>query len=47
MNLAARIVSAATGDGVEPLLDGIIDRLGAPPEEKQAEPQAQGDWSPL
>ena len=40
------IVSAATGDGLDPLLDSILDCLGA---EKEAEEAAlpEREWSPL
>ena len=40
------VVSAATGDGLEPLLDAILDRLGV---EKEAEEAAlpEREWSPL
>jgi GTP-binding protein len=40
------IVSAATGDGLEPLLDAILDRLG---EQKAEEEEAipESPWSPL
>jgi GTP-binding protein len=40
-------ISAPLGEGIEPLLDTIIERLGAPaeaPQEDQAEERA---WSPL
>ncbi len=42
----AMIVSAATGDGIEPLLDALLDKLG---EEKAEEEAALPDvpWSPL
>ncbi|RST31363.1 GTPase ObgE [Sphingomonas ginkgonis] len=39
-------VSAATGDGVEPLLDAIAEALGHAQEEAEAEEPA-GNWSPL
>jgi predicted GTPase len=39
-------ISAATGNGVDALLDRIIERLG--PEAEAAEPDAPtSDWSPL
>ena len=40
------VVSAATGDGLEPLLDAILDKVGG---EKAAELEALDDkpWSPL
>ncbi|WP_205478854.1 GTPase ObgE [Sphingomonas arenae] len=40
------VISAATGDGVEALLDALIDRLGAP-QEKIEEASTEADWSPL
>jgi GTP-binding protein len=39
------VISAATGDGLEPLLDSITERLGAPVAD-QPEP-AEKAWSPL
>jgi GTP-binding protein len=39
------VISAATGDGLEPLLDTITERLGAPAQE-QSQP-AEKAWSPL
>jgi GTP-binding protein len=39
------VVSAATGEGLEPLLDIITERLGAPTQEAAAE--AEQAWSPL
>ena len=43
------IVSAATGDGVEPLLDGIVELLGAAPDESRPTDEAleERSWSPL
>ncbi|HXG99258.1 MAG TPA: GTPase ObgE [Sphingomicrobium sp.] len=41
-----QIVSAATGDGLEPLLDLLLDKLGAEQEAKQAEVH-ESEWSPL
>ena len=43
------IVSAATGDGVEPLLDGIVERLGAPADETITGDDAEEElhWSPI
>ncbi|MEO5774756.1 MAG: GTPase ObgE [Sphingomicrobium sp.] len=40
------LISAATGDGVEQLLDAIVERLGAPAPQAEPEP-AEKDWSPL
>ncbi len=41
-------VSAPLEEGMEPLLDAIIERLGAPAAEEDAvEAQDQGHWSPL
>jgi GTP-binding protein len=37
-------VSGATGDGVDAVLDALVERIGRPPEEAQAEAD---DWSPL
>ncbi|MFL6733145.1 MAG: GTPase ObgE [Sphingomicrobium sp.] len=39
-------ISAATGEGMEALLDAIVDTLGAPAAEPVEEPEA-GSWSPL
>ena len=41
------VISAAAGEGVDALLDSIIERLG--PEQQTAEPEDSGDraWSPL
>ncbi len=44
---APMIVSAATGDGVEPLLDAIVARLGTPADESLAEASQEHPWSPL
>jgi GTP-binding protein len=43
------IVSAATGDGVEPLLDAIVERLGAPVDETIPSGDAEEElhWSPI
>ena len=43
------IVSAATGDGVEALLDGIVERLGAPADESIPGDDAEEElhWSPI
>ena len=40
-------VSAATGDGIEALLDAIIERLGPEPEAGEADDADQSAWSPL
>lgn len=40
------VISAATGDGIEALLDALIDRLGTP-EETSGEVVTEADWSPL
>lgn len=40
-------VSAATGDGVEALLDRIVECLGREPEPTELEDAADRDWSPL
>lgn len=40
------VVSAATGDGLEPILDAIIDRLGSEAGET-VEDAPEKDWSPL
>ena len=44
-----KIVSAATGDGVDELLDGIVERLGAPADETVAGDDAEEElhWSPI
>ena len=39
------VISAATGDGIEALLDAITERLGTPAEELEA--PAEKAWSPL
>jgi len=44
--VAPHVVSAATGDGLEPLLDTLLDKLGAEQEAKQAE-VLEAEWSPL
>jgi len=41
------VVSAATGDGLEPLLDAILDRLGEEEEIEEEETAPAKDWSPL
>jgi GTP-binding protein len=40
------VISAATGDGLEPLLDAILDAVGAEAEER-AEQSPEAPWSPL
>jgi len=41
-------VSAPLEEGLEPLLDAIIERLGSAAEEAgEAEPAGEGSWSPL
>ena len=40
-------VSAPLDEGMEPLLDAIIEQLGTGKEEAQAETQSEGSWSPL
>ena len=40
-------ISAATGDGVEALLDAIVERLGPEPEPTDAEDGQKSAWSPL
>jgi len=40
-------ISAATGDGVEALLDAIVERLGPEHEPIDAEDGQKSDWSPL
>ncbi|MEO5578444.1 MAG: GTPase ObgE [Sphingomicrobium sp.] len=40
------IVSAATGDGIEPLLDAILDKV-AGEKVSELEDQPEGSWSPL
>ena len=39
-------ISAPLGEGLEPLLDAIVERLGREPEQAAAQEPA-GDWSPL
>ena len=41
------IVSAATGDGVDALLDAIIEQLGGEASPQRQEEPAEKDWSPL
>jgi len=40
-------LSSATGDGLEALLDSIIEKLGPEPEVAELEDGGGGDWSPL
>ena len=40
-------ISAPLDDGLEPLLDAIIQRLGAAAEDERLEAAGQGSWSPL
>ncbi|MEA3081363.1 MAG: GTPase, partial [Sphingomonadales bacterium] len=40
-------ISAPLEDGLEPLLDAIIQRLGAAAEDERLEAADQGSWSPL
>ncbi len=40
-------ISAATGDGVEALLDAIVERLGPEPELTELEDGSKAAWSPL
>ena len=40
-------ISAATGDGMEPLLDAIVERLGPEPELAETEDGEKSAWSPL
>jgi GTP-binding protein len=40
-------ISAPLEEGLEPLLDTIIERLGAAAEEEPLQPAGQGTWSPL
>jgi GTP-binding protein len=41
------VISAATGDGLEPLLDALLDRLGEEAEVEKEEAIPAKDWSPL
>ena len=41
------VVSAATGDGVEPLIDALFDLIGEVAEVEAEEAEPVGDWSPL
>ncbi len=40
-------ISAPLGEGLEPVLDAIIERLGAAPEKQDVNAPADRDWSPL
>ena len=40
-------ISAPLEEGMEPLLDAVIERLSAPAEERGPDAPAGGDWSPL
>src|SRR5687767_2981888 len=40
-------ISAPLGEGLEPVLDAIIERLGAAPEKQDANAPAEREWSPL
>ena len=40
------VVSAATGDGLDPLLDAILDAVGGE-KESEAEALDEKPWSPL
>jgi GTP-binding protein len=40
-------ISAATGDGVDALLDRIIERLGPEAEAVEPDDEPGSDWSPL
>ena len=40
-------ISAPLGEGLEPVLDAIIQRLGAAPEREDANAAPERDWSPL
>jgi len=40
-------VSAPLGEGLEPVLDAIIERLGAAPERQDADARPEREWSPL
>jgi GTPase len=40
-------ISAPLDEGMEPLLDAIIQRLGAAAEDERLEAAGEGDWSPL
>ncbi|QNM81996.1 GTPase ObgE [Sphingomonas sabuli] len=41
------ILSSATGDGLDSVLDALIERLGSEAEAKALEDGPSGDWSPL
>ena len=40
-------ISAPLDEGMEPLLDAIIERLGNAAREQRREPADEGSWSPL
>jgi GTP-binding protein len=40
-------ISAPLGEGLEPVLDSIIEQLGAPRGTQEADAPAERDWSPL
>jgi GTP-binding protein len=40
-------ISAPLDEGMEPLLDAVIERLGTAAEEEGLEPADEGYWSPL
>jgi GTP-binding protein len=40
-------ISAPLGEGMEPLLDAVIQRLGAAAEDDRLEAADEGSWSPL
>src|SRR3954454_20016703 len=40
-------ISAPLDEGLEPLLDALIQRLGAATEDERLETAGEGDWSPL
>jgi GTP-binding protein len=41
------VISAATGDGVEALLDAVVERLGPEPETSELDDGSTAEWSPL
>jgi hypothetical protein len=40
-------ISAPLGEGMEPLLDSIIERLGDAAKAQREEAPAESNWSPL
>jgi hypothetical protein len=40
------VVSAASGEGLEPLLDALLDKVGGA-KAAEAEDVHEGEWSPL